>query len=418
MIDNIKIKNKLPNWSIHILKYYLGAYRLFIARKKPSTNYKSQKHEGKKNILFYDINGLSYAGTQKFIQILAKYLNKNKYNVFFMYSSKNHNERKFYLENSGVKLIDFNYTFIETKLPYYIENMSPHIFDVIKDNKIDLVIIPGSGYPEFPTANLTKMPIISLNVFGSINIQKNIIKHICMSNLLEDIISVCIPKEKIETLYIPSEGPTDDSYELGKNLRKKLNLFQTDVVFGRIGRPDDNIFDPIGILAFQSVVKKYPHAYYFIVAPAPKLKNIVEREKIPNVIFLDPIAQEKDVWAFHQALDAMAHFRLDGETCGLNIAESMLCAKPIITHKSPIWNAHLEYLEPSFSRVAEIGNVEQYASYMEEFIQKKQTGELVEMGKIAKAKADKLFLIENNINKFETWIDESLEKFYGSHPTN
>lgn len=411
----LKIKNKLPRRLTKILKYFLSVYRLFLARKKSTSKYKPDIHGGKKNILFYDINGLSYAGTQKFIQILAKYLNKEKYNVFFMYSSKNHNERKFYLENSDVKLIDFDYSNIEKKLPYYIENMNPHIFDVIKDNKIDLVVIPGSGYPEFPTANLIKMPIISLNIFGSINIQKNIIKHVCVSNLLEDIISVCIPKEKIETLYIPSEGPTDNSYELGKNLRKKFNLLETDVVFGRIGRPDDNIFDPIGILAFQLVVKKYPYAYYLIVAPAPKLKNIVEREKIPNVIFLDPIAQEKDVWAFHQALDAMAHFRFDGETFGLNIAESMLCGKPIITHKSPIWNAHLEYLEPSFSRVAEIGNIEQYINYMEEFINKKQTGELVEMGKIAKAKADNLFLIKNNIWKFEQWIDESLEKFYGTN---
>lgn len=415
MVKTIKLKNKLPRWLIKIAKYNLSLYRLYLARKKTNSDYKPQKHQYKKNILFYDINGLSYAGTQKFIQILAKYLNKDKYNVFFMYSSKNHNERKFYLENSEVKFIDFDYSDIEKKLPYHIENMNPHIFDVIKDNKIDLVVIPGSGYPEFPIANLTRIPIISLNVFGSVNIQKNIFKHVCMSNLLANIISICIPKEKIETLYIPSEGPTDGSYEQGKNLRKKFNLLDTDVVFGRIGRPDDNIFDPIGIKAFQKVVKKYSNVYYLIVAPSPKLKQIVEREKTPNVIFLEPIAQESEVWAFHQALDVMAHFRLDGETFGLNIAESMLCAKPIITHKSPIWNAHLEYLEPSFSRVAEIGNVEQYASYMEEFIQIKQAGKLVEMGKIAKAKADNLFLIKNNIGKFEHWIDESLEKFYGTH---
>jgi len=415
MINIIKLKNKLPTWLIRVLKYYLSAYRLFIARKKPISDYKPQKLGGKKNILFYDINGLSYAGTQKFIQILAKYLNKKKYNVFFMYSSKNNSERKAYLENSGVTLIDFKYESIENKLPYYIKDMQPHIFDVIKDDQINLLVIPGSGYPEFPTANLTKIPIISLNVFGSINIQKNIFKHVCMSNLLTNIISVCMPKEKIETLYIPSEGPTNDSYELGKNLRIKLNLVETDVIFGRIGRPDDNIFDSIGIKAFQKIVKKYTNAYYLIVAPAPKLKQIVESEKIPNVIFLEPISQETEVWAFHQALDVMAHFRLDGETCGLNIAESMLCAKPIITHKSPIWNAHLEYLEPSFSRVAEIGNVEQYASFMEEFIQKKQTGQLEQMGSFAKKKAEKLFLIQNNINKFEQWIDESLEKFYGAH---
>lgn len=403
---------------IRILKYALSRYRLYLARKKTIFSYSPRVHQGKKNILFYDINGLSFAGTQKFIQILAKHLDKEKYNVYLMYSSKNHSERRSYLENSGVELLDFQYRTFEKKLPYYIDGMKPHIFDVIKDKKIDLVVIPGSGYPEFPLANLTNMPAISLNVFGSINTQKNIYKHVCMSDLLANIISVCIPKSKIATMYIPSEGPVSNSHKLGKNLREKFNLTENDVVFGRIGRPDNNIFDPIAIRAFKKIVNKYPRVYYMIVAPAPDLKRIVQTENIPHVILIDKISAESDIWAFHQSLDAMAHFRLDGETCGLNIAESMLCGKPIITHRSPIWNAHLEYLEPAFSQVADIGNVEQYANYMEEFIQKKQSGQLETMGQLAKAKADKLFLIQNNIHRFESWLDEALNAFYGSAHSN
>ncbi len=193
-----------------------------------------------------------------------------------------------------------------------------------------------------------------------------------------------------------------------KILRKKLGFNDNDVVFGRIGRPDDNIFDPIGINAFKEVVKKYSNAHYLIVAPSPKLEQIVREENIPNVHFLPLIAEEKDVWAFHNAIDVLAHFRKDGETCGLNIAESMLCGKPIISHKSVVWNAHLEYLDNSFSRVAEIDDSNQYAEYMKEFIEAKNNGKIVEMGKRAKEKGDELFLIQNNIGKFEKWIDEAL----------
>jgi glycosyltransferase involved in cell wall biosynthesis len=202
------------------------------------------------------------------------------------------------------------------------------------------------------------------------------------------------------------------------DLRIRFNIKNTDFVFGRIGRPDDGIFDSIGIKAFQKIVKQYPRVHYLIMSPMPKLVKLVNDEHIPNIHFLDPSSNEENIWAFHQSLDAMAHFRYDGESFGLNIVESMLCGKPIITHKSPIWNAHLEYLELAFSRVAEINNIEQYASFMEEFILKKEKGELEKMGKLAKIKAEKLFLIANNIGKFEQWIDESLEKFYGTHSSH
>jgi glycosyltransferase involved in cell wall biosynthesis len=402
------IKMYLPPKLVGLIKWMYSAYRLGLARKYGVLNYVSKNRNKISRILFYDINGLSYAGTQKFIQILAKYLNKDKYDVFLMYASKNHNERREYLENSGVKLIDFDFRDVGKKLPYYVFDMKPHIFDVIRDNQIDLMIVAGSGYPEFPVANITKLPVIFLNVFGSVDIQKNIRKHVCMSNLLANIINKCIPNNKIEVLYIPSEGPDSNSAELGRELRLKMGFTDSDVVFGRIGRPDDNIFDAIGINAFKKIVKDYPNAHYLVVSPPPMLCQIVKDEDISNVHFLPPISDEKDIWAFHNAIDVLAHFRKDGETCGLNIAESMLCGKPIISHKSFMWNAHLEYLDNSFSRIAEIDDCDQYAEFMKEFIEFKKNGKLLEMGRKAKEKGDELFLIKNNIGKFENWIDEVL----------
>jgi len=73
-----------------------------------------------------------------------------------------------------------------------------------------------------------------------------------------------------------------------------------------------------------------------------------------------------------------------------------------------MWNAHLEYLDDSFSRVADMDNVEQYAGYMRDFIKFKKSGEIKEMGKMAKKKAEKLFLIDNLIGQFEKCIDSAL----------
>ena len=59
--------------------------------------------------------------------------------------------------------------------------------------------------------------------------------------------------------------------------------------------------------------------------------------------------------------------------------------------------------------MAEIDNVEQYAEYIKEFTELKQNGKILEMGKKAKEKAEKLFLIKNNINRFEKWVDKALK---------
>jgi len=404
-------KKFLPSSFLNKAKILLSYYRLLISRLRGGIcKYNNNlSNDNKKRILFYEINGLSYAGTQKNLQILAKYLDKEKYEVFFMYSPKNHSERRGYLENTGIKLIDFDYEDIQKDLPFWVSGMKPHIFDVIKDNNINLLVTTGPGYPEFPTANITRLPIIFINVFGSVSVQKNIAKHVCNSNLTANTIRPCITSDKVEVMYVPSEGPSEDSFERGRNLRIKLSISENEFIFGRIGRPDDNIFDPIGINAFKEAVKEYSNCHYLIVAPSPKLIQIVEEEKIPNVHFLPLIPNEKDIWAFHNAIDVLAHFRKDGETCGLNIAESMMCGKPIISHKSIIWNAHLEYLDNTFSRVAEIDDANQYTEYMKEFIQLKRNGRLFEMGKKAKEKGDELFHIKNNIGKFENWIDEVLK---------
>jgi hypothetical protein len=86
----------------------------------------------------------------------------------------------------------------------------------------------------------------------------------------------------------------------------------------------------------------------------------------------------------------------------------MLSAKPVITHKSHIWNAHLEYLDESFSRIANQNDIITYAEYLLEFAHLKDTGELVDMGSKAKSKSEKLFLITSLIKDFENLIKQAV----------
>ena len=407
----------LPKWIRLTLYKVYEDFFTFVSYIKIRNILLSKKvrNNQKKNILFYHTSGLSFGGTEKSLQIIAKTVDKNKYNVYFMYSPKpvkysNGNMRldgrKSYLENSGVNFIEFDFDTIGEKYPFIIKNQKPDIFSVIKDKKIDMLFTAGSGYSTFPTNLIRNIPIIMMNIFGAPSTQKNIAKHICISEEVRGKILPIVNKEKTEMVYIQSELPPPNMRELGEKVREKFNIKKSDMVFGRIGRPDNGIFDPIGINAFKKVLVDYPNTHYIIMAPPPILVEKVKNENIKNVHFIEPSAKEEDVWAFHGSINVLAHFRYDGESFGLNIAESMLAGNPIISHKSPIWNAHLEYLDDSFSRITEIGDVEKYAEYMKFMIKQHKENKLKEMGQKAKEKAEKLFYIKNNIEKIEKIIDK------------
>lgn len=373
------------------------------------------------NVLFYHVSGLSFAGTEKFLQIIAKYLNKEKYNVYYMYSSKPRGTtgnikldgRISYLKEH-THLVEFDYSDISNAYPYVLNGMNPTIFEVIKQKEIDVLFTAGSGYSEFPFNLITKLPIILINIFGVANTQKNICSNICISKAVEQKIAHIVPIEKRTTIYIQSEQPKEEYKILGRELRKRLGITATDVVFGRIGRADDNIFDPIGINAFEQITKKSPSngpkAHYIIMSSPPVLVDIVKERNIPNVHFLPPSGDEKDVWAFHYALDALAHFRLDGESFGLNIAESMIAGNPILTHKSHIWNAHLEFLNPSFTFISEKDDVNSYAKNMSSIIDSKVNNSIVDMKNASFSQGCRLFLIENSIKNIEDIITHTINK--------
>lgn len=366
-------------------------------------------------ILFYHVTGLSYGGTEKSLQILAKHLPKDKYEVYFSYSylqdkdGKNliHPSRLAYIKEGSVIPLPFNYSSYTKRPPYALFGMTPHVYDVVKALDIDLFISAGSGHANFPFTAIRRIPIILLNIFGQPNLQKNITRHLCISKEVAEKLLGIVPKEKIQVMPVPSEGPTEQSIPDGKQLRSQNGILDTDFVFGRIGRGDNGIYDSIAIESFKEVVKEFSNAHYLVVSAPLDMVNYVKQNNIPNVHFIDGDGSEKAVWAFHQAIDVLAHSRKDGESFGLNIVESMLCGKPILTHKSPIWNAHLEYLDKDCAFIAEIGDVLAYTQFMKWCVNPVNREELRRMGNHARQNADQ-FLIQNIIGKFERVVKESL----------
>lgn len=331
-----------------------------------------QAEPGKKNILFYAIFGLRHAGTEKNLQLIANSL-ADDFNIYFMYGEEPGNEERKQQLDSRIKFIPFTYTECEIKTPHLIHEMNPSLTSVIKSLPIDLLVTASPGYSHYPWNQVRDIPIVLLNIFGAPTLQKNIKAVIYNSLTTKKHAEAWIGEDRRgHVKYAPLyKTPPSNYRELGMALRRNLGIPSDNFVFGRIGRDDDAIFDPIGITAWQSIASKYPNAHYLIMSPSPALVKIVKEEKVPRVHLLPRSSQEEDVWAFHGAIDSLAHFRFDGETSGVAIAESMYAENPIISHRSHIWNAHLEYLNDNFSRVADKDDTSDYAKFMEEFIELK-----------------------------------------------
>ncbi|HXK38349.1 MAG TPA: hypothetical protein VJ579_04755 [Candidatus Paceibacterota bacterium] len=369
----------------------------------------------KKRLLFYHLAGLDFGGTEKYLQILAKHLDKNKYDVYFLHpelheEGDKRKSRLNYIRDGKVIAIPFAHERADDVPPHFVSGMNPEIHELIKALNIDILVMAEVGGANYPLTTVRNIPIIMINIFGVPNVQKNIVYHICISEEVSAKLEGVVSKEKRVVFPVPSEPPLPEMLARGKAIREKFGIKDSDFVFGRIGRPSDGIFDPIGINAFELIVKNHPEAHYIIMAPMPALKSIVSERNIPNVHYIDPSYEEEDIWGFHGSLDALAHFRFDGESFGLNIAESMIAGNPILSHKSHIWNAHLEYLDSNFSLVSEKDDFATYAKNMESFIAKKKNSDFQNMRRAAEKKGRELFLIDTTMKRFEELIETAFNK--------
>ena len=83
-----------------------------------------------------------------------------------------------------------------------------------------------------------------------------------------------VPEELLEVQYIPSERPLLDSAR-AQLIRRQFGIGEHELVFGRIGRSDDSIFDPIGILGFEIALQVNPNIHYIIMSPALAAKQVL-----------------------------------------------------------------------------------------------------------------------------------------------
>lgn len=207
---------------------------------------------------------------------------------------------------------------------FFYENIG-EIENILDKNKIDIFYAQKSGRIDGVVSKNRKTVIHA--VFQDYEPHGNVYAFI--SEWLSKIYGGTVPFVPY-MVYLPDHD---------ENLRKKLNIPEDAVVYGRHGG-----FETFDINYAKTAVLKAarnPNLYFLFM----NTEKFVDDNTFKNIIFLEPTADPYEKVRFINTCDAMLHARTKGETFGLAIAEFSIRNKPIITCRDAYHDkAHFDLL--------------------------------------------------------------------------
>ena len=306
-----------------------------------------------KPIVIHHLNDLTLGGTEKMVQIhLSYFIKDNTFNHYLAYRSQGDKAREEY----------FKEILGSEKLICYDSHST--LLNIIRDKKPFILHRYSAGIPEFPFVKEIKehtKHFVSTSVFGNQDDTIDISKVIYVSKHVQWMAG----QQDSENHYVV-RNPIEAPYST-ENLREELNIPQDAFVFGRIGRDDKNIYDPINIEAYAKVANS--NTYFVIVNPSNRCRSDIKRLNIKNARFIEPTISEVRLSQFYNTLDVLAHARKDGECNPANVWEAFAHGKPAISHYAHPFNGHIEVIRDCGFVVLK-DDVDEYARIMKKFINK------------------------------------------------
>ena len=307
----------------------------------------------KKPIVIHHHNNLTMGGTEKMCQIFLKHFIKNHtFDHYVAYKADGDNTREpYFKEIVGLeKMICYE---SPAKLLSTIHGLKPFILHRY-----------SAGIPEYPFVREIKQHtkhFVSTSVFGNQDDTIDISKVIYVSKHVQWMANMQGAKNH-HVVRNPIEAPYST-----EDLREELDIPKDAFVFGRIGRDDENIYDPINIEAYAKIATS--NTYFVIVNPSRSSRADIERLNITSARFIERTTSEVRLSQFYNTIDVLAHSRKDGECNPANCWESMAHGKPVISHYAHPFNGHIEVIKDCGFVVLK-GDVDEYARIMKKFIDK------------------------------------------------
>ena len=304
--------------------------------------------------ILYHLNQVGYGGTEKAILSFCQNLNRDIYEPYlFIYNKNPAYKYYWYLFLGKVSRKYRNrfltkYIYSRARIKDFIDTISKHnIFEgntkafknTIDRVSPDIIHFNRGKWESFFDTLINVTPddciCVETNIFGypaSTNYFDRLKKAYFVSHWL--LKKSPWSGSKGDVLYNPIKKPANSI-----SIRDKLHIPEDAFVFGRISRPD--LMDDDFILEVFNKIHN-ENAYLLVLAGSRIMRDAAENNK--RIILIDATTSESTISNFYNSIDVLLHYRIDGETFGMNIAEAMIHGKPVISHISKIDNAQAELL--------------------------------------------------------------------------
>ena len=264
-------------------------------------------------ILHY-LKGLELGGTEKSVELFAKHLSKDEFDVRVAFDCT---KAQFRLPNFKSNQL----------LPYSTQQ---EFLSIEKSFKPDIIHVHRAGHVEFPSPWQVSAPkFVETNVFGIVNNDPQIDKTLFMSEWLLNYARNQyntfwqMYPSRFDFVNNPVELPTyREFYDLkGDN----------PIILGRSGRPDNGVYCQLSVKAARILLDRGYNILFLVLACPPSMKKDLEKLKIPHLC-LEPTVDSDLLSKFYNTVDIYCESRPDGHTCGNVILESMIHKVPVVTH--------------------------------------------------------------------------------------
>ena len=314
----------------------------------------------KKPIIIHHLNDLTLGGTEKMVQIhLSQFVKDGVFDHYLAYRSQGEKAREEY----------FKEILGSEKLLCYDSHST--LLNIIRHKKPFILHRYSAGIPEFPFVKEIKehtKHFVSTSVFGNQDESIEISKIIYVSKWAQwhagkvgnSSKGISYPNHHVV------RNPIEASYST-ENLREEFNIPEDAFVFGRIGRDDESIYDPINIQAYAQVENE--HTFFVLVNPSSRCRADLRGLNIKNARFMERTTSEVRLSKFYNTIDVLAHSRKDGEINPANVWEAFAHGKPVVSHYAHPFNGHIEVIRDCGFVVLK-GDVNEYARIMKKFINK------------------------------------------------
>ena len=279
-----------------------------------------------KKLIVHYLHHLGIGGTAKVVQLLCKYFNKveNKFHHVLAYKAHGELEREPLFEEIIGKNNMISYASV------------PELYEILKEIKPHIFHRQTSGQPEMPFVKPIVEQVkhtISTAIFGHVDESVPLSRVIYISNYMQHCAGLF--GSNIRLIGIPIEAPLTN-----EDLREELDIPQDAFVFGRIGRDDNDIYDPVNLNGFSQIEDE--NTYFVALSPSEVLKNKAEQLGITNIRYVDKTLDDVRISRFYNTLDVLAHSRKDGECNPGNIWEGFSHGKPVVSHYGIPYNGHIQ----------------------------------------------------------------------------